>query len=501
MADWPSFDWTQPHGVHGGDALWTTPERAGPASQLSVPASSLALDDEWDESFFSEGWDSVIDEIVARERPTLAASRTRKERPPQDRPRFAPLADPLPPDDATSAATAPCVGSSWSQDDGCSSVVHESCNGPAWSTGDWWTGGWSGNSVSANAGASTGASSMSIDDPMSIDSVGYPGGCSDAPATRADPWANPFGSAVQDSQQPSEQLWYTPPYDALPPRAPRLDATVQQRGTQPTHSDAATLIPLADQLHGTAPPAAELNAAGELVLGESFALDAALTSRLRQHQLDGLCFIHASLTRRTLPGKVTGAILADSPGLGKTLTTIALLRGMYRAQLMGGRTGDRCDSTPALKCLLVAPATITTHWVSEVRKWCSTRELPLQVLGSDGSKAAWHVAQDFGAQSSHVLLVASYEAVSAAPHSGLLAASPRESRPARRAAPSSARPGVQLRPHLRTAAAHSSQLARVRRGPQDEEPGHEDVQGTLAPLVLSSAAPHGHTDPEQPERA
>ena len=126
-----------------------------------------------------------------------------------------------------------------------------------------------------------------------------------------------------------------------------------------------------------------------------------LLTRAGLHAVGRVTFCHRVLFQKALPGAVHGAILADAPGLGKSITTIALLRALYRCE------GER------LKCLLVCPATMVESWGSELRKWLHQRELPFRLLGggekSRGSNA--NEVLDFG-QSKHVaLLVASYESI------------------------------------------------------------------------------------------
>lgn len=190
----------------------------------------------------------------------------------------------------------------------------------------------------------------------------------------ADPWANPFS----------------------PSGGPSIGASA---------SASSCLLPHTSQpnSHCRDAPSSEepepvINEAGELVLMPGgTVVDAALTSRLRPHQHAGVTFMHRCLFSSVMPGQVTGCILADSPGLGKSLSTIALLSALYRSQ--GGH----------LKALLVAPATMVRSWACEVRKWVSPKELPIRTLGSEGGSNSntINILKDFSASNNYALLIGS----------------------------------------------------------------------------------------------
>ncbi|KAJ1718422.1 hypothetical protein LPJ53_006528, partial [Coemansia erecta] len=65
------------------------------------------------------------------------------------------------------------------------------------------------------------------------------------------------------------------------------------------------------------------------------------------------------------------AILADDPGLGKTIQTIAFLSAIYYSTVPGGlRDLDAARSNlGTFPFLLVVPTTLVDNWLSELRKW------------------------------------------------------------------------------------------------------------------------------------
>ena len=65
-----------------------------------------------------------------------------------------------------------------------------------------------------------------------------------------------------------------------------------------------------------------------------------------------------------------GALLAHSMGLGKTLTTIALVDALLRSQPL--RAAAAAGKVRGFRrVLVVAPATVLDNWLDEVDKWAS----------------------------------------------------------------------------------------------------------------------------------
>lgn len=75
--------------------------------------------------------------------------------------------------------------------------------------------------------------------------------------------------------------------------------------------------------------------------------------------------------------QVGGCILAHYMGLGKSLTTIALLHTALTCRTM---VSDDSGKPLLNTVLLVAPANTLTNWVNEVEKWTKTLAEPLKIV-------------------------------------------------------------------------------------------------------------------------
>lgn len=90
-------------------------------------------------------------------------------------------------------------------------------------------------------------------------------------------------------------------------------------------------------------------------------LDEALLCKMRPHQVDAATFLLGRLlgvdtdivSSTDIP--VTGAILADAVGTGKTLTSLSVLWALIRR----GRA----------KGLIVCPTSLVQHWKKEIKRW------------------------------------------------------------------------------------------------------------------------------------
>lgn len=129
---------------------------------------------------------------------------------------------------------------------------------------------------------------------------------------------------------------------------------------------------------------------------------------LRPHQVTGIDFLYRALTTtsRNHHGSgdsgstIGGAILADEPGLGKTLMTIAVIAALHRQQrhqvrkiLLAGRVsqGSRYSSSkpsyPHLALVLcspqhfcvVCPSSLVGNWVKEFDQWLGPEGQPKRV--------------------------------------------------------------------------------------------------------------------------
>jgi DNA repair and recombination protein RAD54B len=149
--------------------------------------------------------------------------------------------------------------------------------------------------------------------------------------------------------------------------------------------------PPPQQLHDPyAPDAVVLNAAqwnrgaGKDASGHPVAavvLDPVLARCMRPHQIDGVQFLYECTTGSRQTGQM-GAILADSMGLGKTLTTIALLWTLLRQSPAGRPT--------CAKVIVIAPSSLTRNWAAEVRKWLGDERLRTIIIppGAEGASQA-----------------------------------------------------------------------------------------------------------------
>ncbi|KAJ8607972.1 hypothetical protein CTAYLR_008225 [Chrysophaeum taylorii] len=143
-----------------------------------------------------------------------------------------------------------------------------------------------------------------------------------------------------------------------------------------------------------------------------------LAAKLRPHQLEAVKFLYACLSGRnaTRCNGGSGAILADEPGLGKTLTTLSLLRVVAKATV----TVNRDDATPRVrKVAILCPATIVGQWVAENTRWFGRVSsnvafvAALEDAAFDGrpetARAAISRWAAMDARSTTVVLVVSYE--------------------------------------------------------------------------------------------
>ena len=175
---------------------------------------------------------------------------------------------------------------------------------------------------------------------------------------------------------------------------------------------------------GAALPAFADGGPDELVLNRGDAsafpvkVDRRLASALREHQREGVQFMYDCVMgrRASVDGApLTGAILAHSMGLGKTLQALSLVHTMLRG-------GPR--NTPILKkALIVCPASLCKNWLAEWGKWFpkgSTvfRPVVLPQLKAEAKTAV----RDFVHCPPEKLLIISYEALRT--HAEALSAAP-----------------------------------------------------------------------------
>eukprot|EP01038_Epipyxis_sp_PR26KG_P005214 gene5214-7254_t len=134
-----------------------------------------------------------------------------------------------------------------------------------------------------------------------------------------------------------------------------------------------------------------------------------LRQNLRPHQFDACTFILANLlgTSESIPNDLlfplTGAILADDMGTGKTLVGITVATALCRKL--------------SCKCIIVCPTTLVSNWENEIKKWLpSTLGRTALFISSStkvvsGSKVSDLIVNDFITSHPlvHPVLVLSYE--------------------------------------------------------------------------------------------
>lgn len=107
-------------------------------------------------------------------------------------------------------------------------------------------------------------------------------------------------------------------------------------------------------------------------------LNPTLVKRLRPHQIDGIKFLYHCISGER-DARFCGAILADAMGLGKTITSLALVQTLLRQSPQG---------RPLVhKALVVTPSSLTQNWHKEVKKWFGEERLRSCVIQSGASGA------------------------------------------------------------------------------------------------------------------
>ena len=102
-----------------------------------------------------------------------------------------------------------------------------------------------------------------------------------------------------------------------------------------------------------------------------------LVKKLRPHQIQGVEFMYDCISGKKSPGH-NGCILADSMGLGKTLTSLALIYTLTKK--------NAHYPSSIKKCIVICPATLIINWKEECFKWLSNRVTPVTCIGSKKEK-------------------------------------------------------------------------------------------------------------------
>ena len=125
-----------------------------------------------------------------------------------------------------------------------------------------------------------------------------------------------------------------------------------------------------------------------------------LVRKLQPHQLLGVRWLYKAATRG-------GGILADDPGLGKTLQAIATIEALI-------------SSGWARRVLVVAPANLLANWQVEFRRWLGKTPAALNIVVAGAGEAGLcdklkfsqlAAPMDDAGPRSHMLLLTSYESL------------------------------------------------------------------------------------------
>ncbi|ORZ31711.1 SNF2 family N-terminal domain-domain-containing protein [Catenaria anguillulae PL171] len=101
-------------------------------------------------------------------------------------------------------------------------------------------------------------------------------------------------------------------------------------------------------------------------------VDPILAGKLRPHQREGVRFMYECVmgykTEQQSGQTVHGSILADDPGLGKTLMAITLIWTLLHQHPHG-------RSRAIGRALVVCPASLVANWAKEIKKWLGDERL------------------------------------------------------------------------------------------------------------------------------
>lgn len=166
-------------------------------------------------------------------------------------------------------------------------------------------------------------------------------------------------------------------YDDDPAKAPRLpDTPVSIEGQRPCHRTETASVQLPPPLRHRVLPSKTERA-------------------LKPHQKEGVAFVTSAMRGERMEDGPRGCLLADVPGMGKTMTVIASI--------------FQCSYT-LYRVLIVCPASLIANWATEFAEWA-----PLVRVDTFGAKSTdvGRVLRAFASSSAAkpYVLVASYEKV------------------------------------------------------------------------------------------
>ena len=214
-----------------------------------------------------------------------------------------------------------------------------------------------------------------------------------------------------------------------------------RKGLSPSPSSKSATAAAAAAPRALAPPLFDPTTQGAVVLNKAAAasggqvavvVDPFLARSLRPHQVEairwmydrialpsalssssfsfgGVGAISAAAASAAAAANRAGCILSHEPGLGKTLTSLALVHTLLRQSPRGVSGGRGLIRRVAVAC----PASLCDNWAAEVQKWLGTERMRCLVLRGSGAEAASDVGA-FKAGCATPLLIASYETLRAA---------------------------------------------------------------------------------------
>jgi len=186
-----------------------------------------------------------------------------------------------------------------------------------------------------------------------------------------------------------------------PSRAPLRHAGMGGgRGAATRTAPTTTTTTLPPPLFDPAAPDALVLDPGTPGVSTAVVADPFLVRRMRPHQREGLAFLYAAVTGARTPGQ-TGCVLAHEMGLGKTLTSLALMWTLLRQGPAGRPLGRRT--------VVACPSSLVENWAAEARKWLGDERFKVIALrpGGDGPAAI----AGFLHGGVHPCMIASYEAL------------------------------------------------------------------------------------------
>jgi transcriptional regulator ATRX len=117
-----------------------------------------------------------------------------------------------------------------------------------------------------------------------------------------------------------------------------------------------------------------------------------LSEKLKEHQIEGLRFIWDNLVQTLEDFSVdnvgTGAILAHSMGLGKTLQAVAFIHTLLKNNVLREARLNTQGLHPIKSALVIAPVNTLSNWFSELNKWLPFNEKFNKVINLETSGAA-----------------------------------------------------------------------------------------------------------------